>query len=398
MRFPGVAIFGVIGLAGLSLIGAGVYASGRHSQYQSFDAHDVSVVLSASGATGNHTPAITLSPLGPTSSSFETSPVLITITNNGNVAVSEVALQLGEHGSNPSLAAETWVCLYSDGNIFVNEPLAAVEGYGQVAIGNLTLAPGATDSYTVVYYAGTKENTGCGGAFTGYSATPYNGYPGQYDATEPFPSGTTNPAAPSLTNLVEGESITPTVTVTYVGAHSTLVQVPPFGESTTVKNSGNGFIDHLDVARARGAVTYVVTSTNSHLQVSSSGTITTVGGPLAVGTYSVAGTDSDVLGDTGTWTYTLTVVKGTIECTGSHDGDVRWLSWGDFDDQLSESGSVGHVTYTVTSPYEHLQVSSDGKITTYGTHLPPGSYTISGDCSDSYGDTGTWSYTLTVSK
>jgi len=69
-------------------------------------------------------------------------------------------------------------CLYSNGSIFVNEPLTTVKGYGQVAIGNPTLAPGATDSYTVVYYAGSRQNTGCGRAFTGYSATPHNGYPG----------------------------------------------------------------------------------------------------------------------------------------------------------------------------------------------------------------------------
>jgi hypothetical protein len=327
-----------------------------------------------------------------------TPPTLITITNNGTMKASEVALQLSDQGNNTVLEHETWLCLYSNGNIFANEPLSTVKSYGQTAIGNLTLAPGATDSYTVVYYAGTTENTGCGAAYSGYSATPYNGYSGQYNATEPYPAGTTNSAALSLTNPVEGESITPTVTVNYVGVLGTITQIAPFGKSVTVANSGSSYSDQLAVTGASGAVTYVVTSSNTHLKVTSSGAITTVGGPLAVGTYTVSGTDSDALGDTGTWTYTLTVTKGTITCTGSHGGEVHWSHWGDFNDQLSETGAHGTPTYTITSADDHLHVSSDGRITTDGGPLAPGTYTISGNCKDSYGDSGNWSYTLTVSK
>ena len=98
--------------------------------------------------------------MGPTSSSFMTAPTLITITNNGTLVASAVALQLSDQNNNTSLEGETWACLYSNGSIFVNEPLTTVKGYGQVAIGNPTLAPGATDSYTVVYYAGSRQNTG----------------------------------------------------------------------------------------------------------------------------------------------------------------------------------------------------------------------------------------------
>ena len=163
-------------------------------------------------------------------------------------------------------------------------------------------------------------------------------------------------------------------------------------------NTGSAFGDQLAVTGSSGPVTYVVTSSNSHLKVTGSGAITTVGGPLAVGTYTVSGTDSDTFADTGTWTYTLTVTKGTITCTGSHGGEVHWSHWGDFNDQLSETGAHGSPTYTITSSDDHLHVSSEGRITTDGDHLPAGTYTISGNCKDSYGDSGTWSYTLTVSK
>ncbi len=438
MRLRAIALVAVTSIAGLGLVGAGAHASletgksspstfsttvaprcddGRNSKDRCDDdsgwppiaVQNLSVVLSANGATGNGTSNLTLSSLGPTGSSFMTTPTLITITNNGNMTATGVALQLTDHNNNTTLKDELWVCLHSNGGIFFNnggisfnERLTMVEGYGQVAIGNLALAPGATSSYTIVYYAGTSENTGCGNAFTGYHALVGGGYFGKYSTSEPYPSGTTNSAATSLTNPAEGESITPTVTVSYLGSPTlgTITQVAPLGKSVTVPNSGGAFSDQLAVTGSSGAVTYVVptSSSNTHLKVSPSGAITTVGGPLAVGTYTVSGTDSDALGDTGTWAYTLRVTNGTITCTGSHGGEVHWSHWGDFNDQLSETGAHGTPTYTITSSDDHLHISSDGRITTDGGHLPAGTYTISGNCKDSYGDTGTWSYTLTVSK
>ena len=398
MKFRAIATAAITGIAGLSLVGAGVHAAAGPSQHQLITNQGLSVVLSANGATGNYTPNISLGSFGPTSSSFMTAPTLITITNNGTMTASEVALRLSDQSKNTILEPETWMCLYSDGSIFANEPLTTVKGYGQTAIGNLTLAPGATNTYTVVYYAGATENTGCGNAFTGRSATPYNGYSGQYNSTERYPTGTTNSAATSLTNPAESGTLTPTVTVSYIGVAGTITQIAPFGQSKTVASTASAFGDQLAVTGSSGSVTYVVTSSNSHLKVTGRGVITTVGGPLAVGTYTVSGTDSDTSADTGTWTYTLTVTKGTITCKEPHGRTMQSSHWGDFDDQLSESGSYGTPTYTVTSSDDNLHVSSDGKITTYGARLAPGTYSISGKCKDSYGDIGAWSYTLTVSK
>jgi hypothetical protein len=146
-----------------------------------------------------------------------TMPELITITNNGAMVATAIALQLTDQHNNSVLAGETWACLYSNGSVLFNEPLITVEGYGHAAIGHLTLAPGATDTYTVVYYAGSTEDTGCSKAFTGYLAGPYDGYSGQYNASESYRTGTTNPAAASLTNGAEGGTLAPTVTVTYTG-------------------------------------------------------------------------------------------------------------------------------------------------------------------------------------
>jgi hypothetical protein len=74
----------------------------------------------------------------------------------------------------------------------------------------------------------------------------------------------------------------------------------------TTSKCGSGFGDQLAVSGSSGTVAYTVTSSNSHLKVSGSGVITTLGS-LITGNYTVSGTDIDSIGDTGTWTYTLTV-------------------------------------------------------------------------------------------
>jgi hypothetical protein len=330
-------------------------------------------------------------------------PTLITITNNGTITATEVALQLSDHHTNNTIENDTWACLYSEGGVFFNEPLTIVEGYGQSAIGHLNLAPGATDSYIAVFYAGPNELTGCGGTYSGFSAVPYDGYPGEYSATKPYLGGSANPAAPSLTNPAEGGTITPTVTVTYQGVAGALTQIPPTGKSVTVANSGGSFNDQLAVSGSSGSVTYFVTTSNSHLKVTPSGAITTFGGPLSVSTYTVSGTDSDTHGDTGTWSYTLTVTKGALTQIPPTGKSVTVAnSGGSFNDQLAVSGSSGAVTYFVTTSNSHLKVTPSGAITTFGATvgapLPTGTYTVSGTDSDTYGDTGTWSYTLTVTK
>ena len=68
-----------------------------------------------------------------------------------------------------------------------------------------------------------------------------------------------------------------------------------------------------------GSASFVVTSPNSQLHVTSGGKITTMDGPLPLGHY-VAGTDSGANNDTGTWKSTLKVLPAPKE-RGDHDGD-----------------------------------------------------------------------------
>jgi hypothetical protein len=150
----------------------------------------------------------------------------VTLTNNGNIPVNEVSYALSDNNNNGTLQGETWACLYSDGWMYFNEPLTTVESYGTAAEILDGIAPHATDSYTLVIYAGTTENTGCGGAYTGYLANPWTStlgttLPGAYWAGTSYsgaaPTLGVNPAAASLTNPAENGVLIPTFTAGFEG-------------------------------------------------------------------------------------------------------------------------------------------------------------------------------------
>jgi hypothetical protein len=223
MKFRFMALIGVVSLAGLCLVGAG--ASGQFttstSSAQPITAGSLNVTLSTTvaDASGNGTATLTFPTFGPTGSSYMVADP-VTITNNSNIPVTEVALQLTDpdnvsNGASAAFDTETWACIYSDANIFVNETMPTVEGYGQTGILG-TIAAGDTDNYTIVFYAGPSENTGCGATFTGIGGA-YGGYADAYWTTEPYPTGTTNSAASSLNSDAEGGTIDPTLTLTYQG-------------------------------------------------------------------------------------------------------------------------------------------------------------------------------------
>jgi hypothetical protein len=183
------------------------------------------------------------------------------------------------------------------------------------------------------------------------------------------------------------------------GQKGKIFQVYPYGATVTAIKSGSSFSDQLAVDGANGPATYVVTSANKFLKVSGTGLVTTVGGPLPVGSYTVSGTVSDTLGDYGTWTNTLVVSKGIIICSGLSGKGVTGPNSGKgFGGQISVTGAWGSPSFFVNSSNIHLKVSSSGQVTTVGGPLAPGTYSISGTDVDGLGDAGTWTYTVTVSK
>jgi predicted ribosomally synthesized peptide with SipW-like signal peptide len=226
MKLRTVAMTGVMSLAGLGLVGAGAHAvfTATTTSAQTITAGTLSLVLQAtnpdgSQVSGYNTNSITFAPQAPVASSFVTAPQLITIYNNGNVTATEISMQLTDpnayaNGASLALDNQTWVCMYSDNELAFNEPMTTVEGYGSVVIGAQTIAPKATDTYTVVFYAGSTDG-GCGTTFTGISGNTYTTFEGYSGAPAFGPN--TDPLAIPLTSAAEGGTITPTFTVSYSG-------------------------------------------------------------------------------------------------------------------------------------------------------------------------------------
>jgi predicted ribosomally synthesized peptide with SipW-like signal peptide len=219
MKLKTVAMTGMMSLAGLGLVGAGAHAAftSTTSSVQPITAGSLNVTLSTTvvGASGNNTATLTFPNPGPVGSTFvAVDPV--TITNNSNIPVTEIGLQLTDpdnvsNAQSAALDTETWACFYSDGELLVNEPLPTVEGSANAVVGG-SISAGGTDSYTVVFYAGATDN-GCGATFTGFSG-------GSYTTNEPYvgsPAFGTNSAAASLDNSAQGGVIDPTLTLTYTG-------------------------------------------------------------------------------------------------------------------------------------------------------------------------------------
>lgn len=76
--------------------------------------------------------------------------------------------------------------------------------------------------------------------------------------------------------------------------------------ATVATSSSSSFNAQLATVGQAGTVTFAATGSSNQLEVSPSGQITTTG-TLAAGTYSIVGTDADTSGDTGVWTFELTV-------------------------------------------------------------------------------------------
>jgi predicted ribosomally synthesized peptide with SipW-like signal peptide len=226
MKLKAVALTGVMSLAGLGLVGAGAHAvfTATTTSAQTITAGTLSLVLQATNPGGGDvdgygTNSITFAAEAPVSSSFVTAPQLITILNNGNVTATEISMKLTDpydstNVASAALDSQTWVCMYSDGELAFNEPMTTVEGYGSVVIGAQTIAPKATDTYTVVFYAGSTDG-GCGTTFTGISGNTYTTFEGYSGAPAFGPN--TDPLAIPLTSAAEGGTITPTFTVSYSG-------------------------------------------------------------------------------------------------------------------------------------------------------------------------------------
>jgi YVTN family beta-propeller protein len=173
----------------------------------------------------------------------------------------------------------------------------------------------------------------------------------------------------------------------------TLTQEDP--ASATIRY-GESYSGRLSLRNVDGDVTYVqeASAHSTDLRVDSTGAISTGPKTLVPGTYTVNGTASDTAGGTGTWTFSLTVTPGTI-----HQGpptEATIPNWTGYSTQLFMTDAVGAVTFTDAWWGTDAIFLNPAGLIRADRGLAPARYTAHGTATDSVGNTGTWSFTLTV--
>lgn len=219
---PSLAFVGVA-LVGIAAIGVGAAATFTEStsSTQTITAGTLDVSLSSPEIPGctdasNKCDAVTLPPVGPVGSTFESDPITITLNNTGTIPAFFDAIQISEtHGSAAASAAlrnQINVCIQgSDPSgtwVEGNGPLwAAIALVPTVKQNPVRLDPGDGDAtYAVSFYAG-QDSSYCGTTISAGSNTRA--------AWQAVSGGYVQPA--SLTNDAMGGVVTPTLTFSFTG-------------------------------------------------------------------------------------------------------------------------------------------------------------------------------------
>jgi hypothetical protein len=207
-----------LGVAAFALIGAGATATFHDaingSQPINAGTMNVQITDGAGGSVSSDGKSVTLPATGPVGSTFQTTHRIITVKNNGNIAIDSAKISMSETHvnsiANNSLLAQTNVCIqstdYSGGPWTEgNGPLTAAIALGVVQ-NPVHLLPGDSLTFSVDFYAG-QDSTQCHAVHSDGTNTnaAWNGYLGPY----------TTPA--SLTDVAQGGVITPTLTFSFTG-------------------------------------------------------------------------------------------------------------------------------------------------------------------------------------
>jgi hypothetical protein len=163
---------------------------------------------------------------------------------------------------------------------------------------------------------------------------------------------------------------------------------PSIGATTT----GKAFAGKLVISGSHGAVSFSQATGAPHLKVSASGSVTAPS-DLTKGTYRASGTVSDALGDSGSWSFTLSVLSASMRQLAPSSGTT--VVGRGFSGHLKLRGSIGKITYTQSTGAPRIKVSSSGAISA-PPDLAKGTYKATGSARDTDDDSGTWSFTLTV--
>ena len=181
-----------------------------------------------------------------------------------------------------------------------------------------------------------------------------------------------------------------TLTVTAV----TITQSAPTSGTVTTTASSALPQPARDVS-GRHDYVETVAECDTQIVVTSSGAVST-SGTLPAGPYRSAAPTLTRAATPGAWTFTLTVTAVTITQSAPTTGTVATAASRAYTNQLVTVGN-GAVTYAETpSTYSGIVlVSSSGAVTTINT-LSAATYTVTGTDADPNSDSGTWTFSLTV--
>ncbi len=246
-------------------------------------------------------------------------------------------------------------------------------------------------------------------------------------------TGPSNVAVPcSSTTALSGGTATCTIMGALAGAYSASATYGGNSNysgssgsdtSATVGKAGSStaVVDNSHAIMGGGSLVFTATVTGSN--VTPTGTITwTITGPGNVivpcssttalsggtatctitgasgGAYSATaayGGDSNYTASSGSDT-TAQVTGSTITQSAPLTGSTTSAGSTSFTSQLATTGQAGSVIFHTTTSVTGITVSSVGGVTVTQT-LASGTYKVSGTDADAYGNSGTWSFTLTVS-
>jgi hypothetical protein len=191
--------------------------------------------------------------------------------------------------------------------------------------------------------------------------------------------------APPLSGTVEaGEPFS-----THLSADAIPLLPASFASTSASVPAGAGYAGQLSMTGGPGPFSYRETSGDAaDMGVTSSGAITAPPS-LGPGTYTVGGDARDASGETGPWTFSLTVggssstpspLRPATPVPAAHPADL-----------------APGLTQGPTSSPGTVNVDLAGDLSAPGT-LPPGTYSVSGTTTDGFGETGTFVYALTVTQ
>lgn len=186
-----LAMTGALSVAGLGLVGMGAHAvfTAQTTSSQEILAGTPGVAISMPGTSCPnadwHCTSVTMPLVGPTNSTFTSGDQVLTLTNTGNIPMTEDTISFAVTSPTSALATEAQVCFGSTGlgtggawYPIYNGSLAGFNGVSYSQAGDvLTIAGtaysmhapvdfGPTDSFVLNVYAGA-ETTACGPSTAG---------------------------------------------------------------------------------------------------------------------------------------------------------------------------------------------------------------------------------------